>query len=191
MNKKEFQQTIKNVKPPKFFSAITLREAYEAGFEEAKGNALFVSNFLDEPEKPVVPQFVADWYENNNYDFEYNLYRLCALYTERKLFKELDKWFDNDNNRPIETLVMMHKFGYEIEKEKLYTVEIPNPIGDGYTKVYLGRNEDNKVGLCIWGCCSSIEFSDNWKQLDSAQLTENEIKENFDWAWQFAKEVEE
>ena len=52
MNKQEFQQTIKNMKPPKFFTAITLNEAYEAGFEEAKGNALCNSCFLNAPEKP-------------------------------------------------------------------------------------------------------------------------------------------
>ncbi|MBT0932467.1 DUF1642 domain-containing protein [Streptococcus infantarius subsp. infantarius] len=189
MNKQEFQQTIKNMKPPKFFTAITLNEAYEAGFEEAKGNALFDSNFLDEPEKTVVPQFVADWYENNKYDFEYNLYRLCTLYTERKLFKELDEWFDNDNNKPIETLVNMHQFGYEVYEKKLYTVEIPNPNGDGYGVVYLGRNEYNKTELRIWDCYSSIDFADNWKQKDNAHLTESEIKEDFEWAWPFAEEV--
>ncbi|KXT99073.1 DUF1642 domain-containing protein [Streptococcus mitis] len=32
---------------------------------------------LDEPEKVKVPQFVADWYEENKDDFEGNLYR-CA-----------------------------------------------------------------------------------------------------------------
>lgn len=89
-----------------------------------KGEILEIVDQLDGPEKPVVPQFVADWYENNKYDFEDNLYRLCTLYTERKLFKELDEWFYNDNNKPIETLVMMHKFGYEIEKEKLYTAKL-------------------------------------------------------------------
>lgn len=53
MNKQEFQQTIKNMKPPKFFTATTLSEAYKAGFEEAKGNALFNSCFLNEPKKTI------------------------------------------------------------------------------------------------------------------------------------------
>ncbi|WP_413251595.1 DUF1642 domain-containing protein [Streptococcus lutetiensis] len=34
-------------------------------------------------------------------------------------------WFNDDNNKSIETLVLMHKFGYEVKKEKLYTVELP------------------------------------------------------------------
>lgn len=143
--------------------------------------------------KPVVPQFVADWYEEHKDNFEFSVQRLCVHGCEP--VRKIDAWFDSDNTRPIETLVMMHKFGYEIEREKLYTVEIPNPNGDGYRRVYLGKklgkNEDNKIKLHVWDCFPSIEFSNDWKQLDIAQLTEAEIKEDFAWAWKYAKEVEE
>lgn len=122
MNKQEFQQTIKNMKPPKFFTAITLNEAYEAGFEEAKGNALCNSCFLNEPEKPVVPQFVADFYEENKDDLEYNLYKLCIDFCEQKLCVDLHGWFNDDNHKCIETLVKMKLYGYEVEKEKMYVV---------------------------------------------------------------------
>ena len=70
--------------------------------------------------KPVVPQFVADWYEENKDYFEWNLYNLCVDFHARKLNEDLSTWFRYINNKPIETLVMMHKFGYEVEKEKLY-----------------------------------------------------------------------
>ena len=120
MNKQEFQQKIKDMKPPKFFTAITLGEAYEAGFEEAKGNVLFDSNFLDEPKKQVVPQYVADWYEDNKDDFECNLYDFFLLYHEGRLQRDLNDWFTNNSNKPIVTLVKMKLFGYEVKKEKLY-----------------------------------------------------------------------
>lgn len=126
MNKQEFQQTIKNMKPPKFFTAITLNEAYEAGFEEAKGNALCNSCFLNEPEKPVVPQFVADWYVDHKAGFELHLSYLCInaqRYPERVDRKVLN-WYNNLENEPIRTLVNMHQFGYEVEKEKLYTAKL-------------------------------------------------------------------
>ena len=139
--------------------------------------------------KPVVPRFVADWYEEHKDDFECNLYDLCIDFREYKLQENLHRWFDDNNNKSLETLVLMHRFGYEVEKERLYTVEITDPNSDGYTKVYLGRNEDNTIGICIWGCCTSIEFVNNWKQLDSAQLTESEIKKDYSWAWKFAEEV--
>lgn len=72
----------------------------------------------DEPEKPVVPQYVADWYEDNKDAFEYNVYDLSVKFHEYELDGEIRDWFDRMDNKPIETLVLMHKFGYEVEKEK-------------------------------------------------------------------------
>ena len=69
--------------------------------------------------KPVVPQFVADWYEDHKHDFEYSLYDLCFKYTDRKLNVDLHKWFREEENKPFETLVMMHKFGYVIEEKSV------------------------------------------------------------------------
>lgn len=97
---------------------------YQRGKEAGLTYALELVEELDEPERPVVPQFVADWYEENKNDFEYNLYRLCIDFYERKLHEDLHEWFDNDKNKPIEVLVLMNKFGYEVEKEKLYTVRL-------------------------------------------------------------------
>lgn len=79
---------------------------------------------LDEPERPVVPQFVADFYEENKDDLEYNLYKLCINFHEKKLRADLYGWFNDDNHKCIETLVKMKLFGYEIEKEKLYTAKL-------------------------------------------------------------------
>ena len=146
---------------------------------------------MNKPEKPVVPQFVADWYEENKDDFEMSLYNFCVDFHKRKLSDDLYEWFNKLIDKPIETLVLMHKFGYEVQKEKLYTVELPNPNDSGYSKIYLAKNKDGKVELFTWSGYTSIEFADNWKQEENAQLTESEIKKDFDWAWQFAKEVEE
>lgn len=73
-----------------------------------------------EIEKPVVPQFVADWYEDNKDDFERNIYNFFLLYHEGRLQEDFDSWFTDNSNKPIETLVKMKLFGYEVEKEKLY-----------------------------------------------------------------------
>lgn len=69
------------------------------------------------PKKPIVPQFVADWYEDSRDDFEFNLYRLCIDYYNCDLDTKMMIWFRNERNKPIETLVMMHKFGYELDVE--------------------------------------------------------------------------
>lgn len=182
MNKQEFQKTIRNMEPPKHFSALTFKEAFNEGFNSAKNDALFNSCFLNEPEKPVVPKYVADWYEENKDDLEYNLYKLCIDFHEQKLRADLYGWFNDDNNKSIETLVLMHKFGYEVEKEKLYTVEMPNPNSDDH--LVLRKNIKGKV-------CVSLLHREYWRGYESTQLTEAEIKQDFDWAWQFAKEVDE
>ena len=79
MNKQELIEEIKNLE-----GLTILDKTINLDSEMIpEKKVLNIVKQLDEPEKPVVPQFVADWYENNNYDFEYNLYRLCALYTER------------------------------------------------------------------------------------------------------------
>ena len=72
--------------------------------------------------KPVVPQFVADWYEEHKDNFEDSIQFLCVHGCLPK--RKIDTWFDSDDNKPIETLVMMHRFGYQVNKEKLYTAKL-------------------------------------------------------------------
>ena len=84
---------------------------------------------LDEPRKPVIPQFVVDWYEENKDDFEGNLFR-CAYnipsnFDGAKL-NEFERWFLNASTKPFQTLVNMHQFGYEVEEEKRYLVKMKN-----------------------------------------------------------------
>ena len=141
---------------------------------------------MNKQEKPVVPQFVADWYEEHKDDIEYNLYNLCTDFRKQKLRVDLHVWFGDDNNKPIETLVKMKLFGYEVEyeveKKKLYTVELPNPNAGGH--VVLCKTSDGIVSIAFSGMA-------RWRGGKNFQLTESEIKEDFEWAWQFAKEVEE
>ena len=80
---------------------------------------------LDEQQKPVVPQFVADWYEErkNNIDFEIWHY-LHTFYSQKE--DEFKKWMNKLGLKQIQTLVNMHQFGYEVEKEKRYTIRFKN-----------------------------------------------------------------
>lgn len=82
---------------------------------------------LDEPKPVKVPQFVADWYEENKDVFEANLYR-CAYnipstFDGAKL-NEFERWFLTAGTKPFQTLVNMYQFGYEVEKEKRYLVKV-------------------------------------------------------------------
>lgn len=101
---------------------------FDYGHDFGIRRAIELVKQLDEPvrppepepleiEKPVVPQFVADLYEKSKDDLEYNLYKLCTHFREHKLRIDLQIWFGDNDNKPIETLVMMHKFGYEVDEE--------------------------------------------------------------------------
>ena len=144
-------------------------------------DALTIVKKIDEPERPVVPQFVADWYEEHKDNFEYSVQCLCVQGC--KPVRQIDIWFDNDDNKPIVTLVKMNLFGYEVKKEKLYTVEIPNPNIAGGKIVLLRQDTTGKLIL------NMLHNSINMPTY--LYLTEQEIKQDFEWAWQFAKEVEE
>ena len=76
-------------------------------------------------EKPVVSQCVADWYEEHKGNFETNLFRAINLtptvYREGEL-SDFQEWIVDEHTKPFQTLVNMHQFGYEVEKEKRYRV---------------------------------------------------------------------
>ena len=188
MNKQEFQQTIKNMKCKKDCVYMSSFSVYQKGFEKAKELALLHSNSLDESEKPVVPQFVADWIEWCKKN-KITLLGADTAICNNKNISSLDASGWAMKNQ--ETFAKAWLYGYEIEKEKLYTVEIPNPNGGEYGRVFLGKYGSGKVGLHCWTSYKQINFDDSWKKDKIAQLTEAEIKEDFEWAWQFAEEVEE
>ena len=79
-------------------------------------------------EKPVVPQCVADWYEENKDDFEVNLFNCICEAVENyagSSSNEFENWLMSKELEVIQTLVNMHQFGYEVEKEKRYRVSMP------------------------------------------------------------------
>ena len=94
-----------------------------------KGIVLDLVEQLDEPQPVKVPPFVADWYEENKDAFEGNLYRcvynIPSTFDGAKL-NEFEKWFLNASTKPFQTLVNMHQFGYEVEKESKYIVKLKN-----------------------------------------------------------------
>lgn len=106
---------------------------------------------LDEPQpaqQPVVPKFVAKWFEDVKDNLETSIFYECVRAMEicKGDRNEFHQWFANSKNNPIETLIRM-KDGYEVEKEPLYRVK----LGEGYFVEYHGRGalimiipDDNK-----------------------------------------------
>lgn len=102
--------------------------------------------------KPVVPQYVAEWYEEHKGIFKESLFS-CIYYAEgahpEKMFGKFDKWL-RDDEQALTTLINMHQFGYEVEKEKRYTVRIRNLDDeatylnyDNFRKTWVFYSRDN------------------------------------------------
>ena len=188
MNKQEAIDKLKKLlEMPSEVEGYDFDDGYDFGIE----HAISLVEDLDEPvvpqelEKPVVPQFVADLYESIKDDFEYKVYELCLQYKHRgdELPQGVAWWFGDSRNKPIETFVKMKLFGYEVQKEKLYTVEIPNPNSAG-GKLVLSKQQS--TGRLILEMLNSDINKPKY-----LHLTEDEIKKDFGWAWQFAEEVPE
>ncbi|WP_338367674.1 DUF1642 domain-containing protein [Enterococcus faecium] len=134
---------------------------------------------LDEPQKPVVPKFVADWFEDNKHALDLAIFTEIRELDGKRYPHETDfeNWLDNAENNPIENLIRMID-GYEVEKDPLYEVI----IGDLYLiKKFNNRNDfyfDTSRSLCAW-------------EKSAYQLTEAEIKAIDERYWPFAVPVEE
>lgn len=83
--------------------------------------------------KPVVPQYVADWYEGNKRNLDLNLCGLVydlAMNSTDCYREEFKPWVEGNKKTFITTLVNMHQFGYEVEKEARYIVKFKGVYGD-------------------------------------------------------------
>nr|DAS95876.1 MAG TPA: Protein of unknown function (DUF1642) [Caudoviricetes sp.] len=109
---------------------------YKAGYEQGRFEGEYVGQQLKDADKvrqelnkPVVKQFVADWYEEHKDDFEGSLFRcidcIPSLYDEGDL-NALEEWIIDCETKPFQTLVNMHQFGYTVEKEKRYYIRLKN-----------------------------------------------------------------
>ena len=102
---------------------------------------------LDKSQKPVVPQFVSDWYENHKYDLEYDIWEYILRWGKQQK-SEFYEWMNYANNKPLQTLANMHQFGYTVEKEKRYRVVMPNVSSTG-------------------GVLTRIKHDDSWIWIDT------------------------
>lgn len=91
-----------------------------------------------------VPQFVVDWYEEYKDKLEYNIWDWMKYNLEPKKREnaQFSKWITSTKNHPVETLVSMKLFGYEVEKVKKYIVKMKGFHGyDRYLNKALSSGE--------------------------------------------------
>lgn len=108
---------------------------------------------IKESQKVTVPQFVADWYEERKDDLDTALFRcvdiIPRVYEDGEL-NQFQEWFISGETKSFQTLVNMHQFGYEVEKEKRYSVKIKGEIeenllvyGLGIDRYFFARTYDS------------------------------------------------
>ena len=135
-----------------------------------------------EPEKVVVQKFVAEYIERckrSGWHLQKVLYRLDDD-------DKVGDWAYDENDDLIAEKVDEFARAWlaypniTVEQEKLYTVEIPNPNINAHT--VLQKTEKGVVLISVTNA--------RWGGWESSKLTEAEIKKDFDFLWQFAKEAE-
>ncbi|NQP30708.1 DUF1642 domain-containing protein [Streptococcus suis] len=164
-----------------------IEEIYTASWDSPDYEGLVVNvetvyeiiSQIHEPQKVVVPKFVAEWIEELKKSRS-NLAWVWEVYPNNPKIKN---WLESNTEKFMRAWLD----GFEIEQEKLYTVEIPNPV--------LTDNSDSVTVLMKIDLGVALTDVVNYigrKQEPVYQLTEAEIKQDFDWAWDagFAKEVE-
>lgn len=182
MNKQEALNKLQRNLYPK-----TSISSWDEGYNTGVTLAIRTITELDSLEQILVPQYVADWIEwcKRNKVFLLGGFSAIdelgfAICNDKKVkSSKASKWA----TRNQETFAKAWLYGYEVEKEKLYTVEIPNP-NEYKFKTVLSKLYDGKIII-------ERTSNANWRKHNNFRLTECEIKQFFEWAWQFAKEVDE
>lgn len=129
-----------------------------------------------EPQKLVVPKFVAEWieYAKKKGDSLVISFKPWNLYGIE--YSKVDRWIEDNQ----ETFARAWLDGYEVEKEPLYYVKLPVVYFNHLDlETYLMKDDRG-----------NITMADN-NDFDDMKFTESEIKAIDERYWPFAVPVEE
>lgn len=145
MNKQEIIKKLESIK-------VIGNDAIAACYNESMNAGITLMKKIDEPQKPVVPKFVAEWIElckekadltsclSGSYTF--------AINCHERITEDEDWLLESDHQ---ELVAQAWLDGYEVEKEPLYRVK----IGEGYFVEYQGRG-----ALIMPDCNKEIKIFD-------------------------------
>ncbi|EGO8908117.1 TPA: DUF1642 domain-containing protein [Enterococcus faecalis] len=158
MNKQELIDILENLE------CSTESLSYDNGYEQGVYDSLSHVILLDEPKKVVVPKFVAEWIEyakkkGVSLIVSFNPWDLYGAE-----YIEATQWIDNNQ----ETFALAWVNGYEVEKEQLYYVKLP------------------EIGYMRFG----KKYFYSTDKEDAKRYTENQIKAIDERYWPFAVKVD-
>ncbi|WP_430394827.1 DUF3850 domain-containing protein [Enterococcus faecalis] len=116
MNKQEKEDLIQALYD---IGGCEAEDAWARGYDDGVNAAIDAIKELKVQEKAIVPKFVAYWFEDNfeELDWELGGVLINAFNTNRNERSHFQDWLVDTTNYPIETLIRMKLFGYEVEKE--------------------------------------------------------------------------
>ncbi|MFP7308821.1 DUF3850 domain-containing protein [Enterococcus faecalis] len=116
MNKQEKEDLIQALYD---IGGCDAEDEWSRGYDDGVNAAIEVVKEIKVQEKAIVPKFVAYWFEDNfeELDWELGGVLINAFNTNRNERSDFQDWLVDTTNYPIETLIRMKLFGYEVEKE--------------------------------------------------------------------------
>lgn len=118
MNKQEAIREMNKIFPPEGFTALSTLVLYSGDVIDLKSKLVSIINQI-EPEKPAIPQFVAEWIEKS---------KTVAAGTLKGAYinapEKVRLWWNGDNVANVQLFARAWLDGYEVEKEKLYTARL-------------------------------------------------------------------
>ena len=120
---------------------------------------------LDEPQKVVVPQFVADWITHSK-NIGSSLFGAMSIFEKNFEIKKWMQWAENQ-----ETFALAWIFGYEVEEENWYRISMPK-----------ARNHKNHAQI-LCEKDGSIFWCGEWYPFRT-KFTRKQLEEaNFGWVF--------
>lgn len=133
---------------------------YKEGYNDASDDILDIIKKLDEPQRVKVKPYVAEWFEKNKDDLEFNIWRYIRNWNEHPK-DEFQMFMNNGPSKPIETLIRMQD-GYEVEEEPKWVLKHQNgmyftrfneemePLLGGEKRAYRFTDESKAEALTIF-----------------------------------------
>lgn len=167
MDIKEIKRRLTDLRDERSFAAAIETDKgalgeYLKGSYEAYRLAVDMLEHL-KPEKVTIPQFVADWIEN---DLDYvgkEPINIVHGVVEDGDCGPRGEWLDDIENQKL--LLNAIANGYEVEKEPRYRIKLPGLAGNNGQQ-YISKSADGKLFACAYRDYLQQEFTnDELKQL--------------------------